>query len=77
VLPSVTDGFAGVTTIDESLPLPMVKVVVPFKPKAEAVMVTLPTRLPKAKPELRTDANLGEDDFHETPARLLVVLPSL
>ena len=77
VLPLDTVEFAGVIATETSVPLLTVRVVVPFRPEALAVIVTLPLRLPNAVPELRMEAILGVDDFHETPARLLPVLPSL
>lgn len=77
VLPLDTVEFAGVMASETSVPLLTVSVVVPFRPEALAVMVALPVFLPKAVPELRMDATLGEEDFQDTPARLLPVLPSL
>lgn len=77
VLPFDTVGLAGVIATETSVPLLTVRVVVPFSPDALAVMVALPVFLPNAVPELRMDATLGVDDFHDTPAKLLPVLPSL
>lgn len=77
VLPFATVGFAGTMAIDARVPLLTVRTVLPFSPEAVAVMVALPVFLPKAVPELRREAVLGEDDFQDTPARLLPVLPSL
>ena len=77
VLPLDTVEFAGVMASETSVPLLTVSVVVPFRPEALAVMVALPVFLPKAVPELRMEATLGEEDFQDTPARLLPVLPSL
>jgi len=77
LLPFDTLEFAGVMARETSVPLLTVSVVVPFRPEAVAVMVALPVRFPKAVPELRMEATLGVDDFQDTPARLLPVLPSL
>lgn len=77
VVPALQVGFAGVTANDCSVPVPMVKVVVPFKPEAEAVIVTDPLFFPWAIPVERIEARFGFDDLHDTPARLPPVLPSL
>lgn len=77
VPPFDTVEFAGVMASETSVPLLTVRVVVPFSPEALAVMVALPVFFPKAVPELRMEATLGVEDFHDTPARLLPVLPSL
>ena len=77
VLPLDTVELAGVIATETSVPLLTVRVVVPFKPEALAVMVELPVRLPNAVPEVRMEATFGLEDFHDTPARLPPVLPSL
>ncbi len=46
VAPADTDEFVGVISIETRVPVPMVSVVVPLTPKAEAVMVTEPTFFP-------------------------------
>ena len=63
--------------MDCNVPVPTVRVVVPFTPEADAEIVTEPPFLPKATPLPRTDAMLGFDDFQETPARFVATLPSL
>ena len=70
-------GLAGVTTIDTSVPVPTVRVVVPDIPKALAVIETLPLFLPCAMPVARTEAMFGCCDFQETPLRFVATLPSL
>ncbi len=55
----------------------MVSVVVPLMPEELAVIVAVPPFLALAMPEDRTFATLGFEDFHDTPTRLLAVLPSL
>ena len=77
VLPALHVGSAGVTATDCNVPVPIVSVVVPFKPEAEAVIVTEPAFFPCAIPVPRIWARFGFDDFHETPARFPPVLPSL
>lgn len=77
MLPLDTVELAGVIATETSVPLLTVRVVVPFKPEALAVMVELPVRLPNAVPEVRMEATFGLEDFHDTPARLPPVLPSL
>lgn len=67
----------GVTARDTSVPVPTVSVVVPLTPDADAVMVTDPAFLPCTMPLPRIEATLGFDDFQETPARFVAVLPSL
>ena len=62
---------------DVSVPVPTVRVVVPLIPDAVAEIVTVPAFLPWAKPEPRTWAIFGFEDFHDSPLRLLEVLPSL
>jgi hypothetical protein len=63
--------------IDTKVPLPTVNVVVPVMPDNDAEMVTDPLFFPRTMPVLRRDAILGFDDFHETPLRFVIVLPSL
>jgi hypothetical protein len=77
VWPAVSVGLAGVTVIDTKVPLPTVNVVVPVMPDNDAEMVTDPLFFPRTMPVLRRDAILGFDDFHETPLRFVIVLPSL
>ena len=77
VLPALQVGSAGVTASDCNVPVPIVRVVVPCTPEAEAVIVTDPAFLPCAIPVERISARFGFDDFHETPARFPPVLPSL
>jgi hypothetical protein len=77
VLPAAAVGAIGVTARDTRAPVPTVRVVLPVTPEAVAEIVAVPPFLPCASPEPRSDATLGLDDFHETPLRLLAVLPSL
>jgi len=77
VPPAVAVGVAGVIASETSVPVPIVKVVVPVTPDADAEMVTVPAFLPCAMPDERIDARLGFDDFHEIPLRLVATLPSL
>lgn len=77
VLPALHVGSAGETAKDCNVPVPMVRVVVPCTPEAEAVIVTDPAFFPCAIPVERIKARFGLDDFHETPARFPPVLPSL
>lgn len=77
VLLTPTCGFAGVIAIEVSVPLLTVSVVVALTPDELAVMVTLPSFLPNARPELRMDAMLGLEDFQLNPLRLLAMLLSL
>jgi hypothetical protein len=77
VPPAVAVGVAGVTASETSVPVPIVKVVVPVTPDAEAEMVTVPPFFPCAMPDERIDAILGFDDFHEIPLRFVATLPSL
>ena len=76
-LPRATEDAAGVMSIEVSVPLLTVRVVVPLIPEALTVMVTVPSFLPLATPVERMEANCGFDDFHDKPLRLDVVLPSL
>jgi len=62
---------------DVSVAVPTVRVVVPLIPDAVAEIVTVPAFLPWARPEPRTWAIFGFEDFHDRPLRLLEVLPSL
>jgi len=66
-----------VIATDVSVPVPTVRVVVPLIPDAVAEIVTVPAFLPWARPDPRTWAIFGFDDFHNRPLRLLEVLPSL
>jgi len=50
VVPALHVGSAGVTATDCNVPVPIVSVVVPFKPEAEAVIVTDPAFFPWAIP---------------------------
>jgi hypothetical protein len=77
VPPAVAVGAVGVTASETSVPVPIVKVVVPVTPDADAEMVTVPPFFPCAIPVERIDAILGFDDFHEIPLRLVATLPSL
>jgi len=70
-------GAAGVTEIETSVPVPIVRVVLPVMPDAVAEMVTVPLLFPCAMPEDRIDAKFVRDDFHDTPLRLVATLPSL
>lgn len=77
VPPTFTVGFAGVIAIDVSVPVPTVSAFVPFTPAEVAETVTLPLFLPNAKPDDRTCAILGLDDFQLKPGKFADVLPSL
>ena len=77
VLPALHVGSAGETASDCNVPVPIVRVVVPFTPEAEAVMVTDPCFFPCAIPVERIKAKLCFDEVHDTPARFPPVLPSL
>ena len=77
VLPVVVVGSIGVIAVDTSVPLPTTSVAVPVIPTSEALIVTVPTRFPRAIPVPRMDANCGLLDFQETPCRLFTTLPSL
>jgi len=68
---------ARVIATDVRVPVPTARVVVPLIPAAVAETVTVPAFLPWARPEPRTWAIFGFDDFHDKPLRLLEVLPSL
>jgi hypothetical protein len=63
--------------MDVSVPVPTVRVVVPWTPDAVAEIVTIPLFLPCTRPDPRTWAMFGFEDFHTNPLRLLEVLPSL
>jgi hypothetical protein len=77
VFPRVTDESRGVIATDVRVPVPTVRVVVPLIPAELAETVTVPAFLPWARPEPRTWAIFGFEDFHDKPLRLLEVLPSL
>jgi len=77
VFPRVTDESRGVIATDVRVPVPTVRVVVPLIPAELAEIVTVPAFLPWARPEPRTWAMFGFEDFHDRPLRLLEVLPSL
>jgi hypothetical protein len=77
VLPTAAVGANGLSAKETSVPLPTVNVVLPVMPEADAEMVTEPLFLPWANPEPRIDAMFGLEDFHETPLKLVAVLPSL
>lgn len=77
VLPRVTVGFAGVTAIELSVPVPTVTVVVPVTPEALAETVTLPPFFPCTRPDARTWAMFGLEDFQVKPLKFEDVLPSL
>ena len=77
VPPVVVVGSIGVIAVDTSVPLPTTSVAVPVIPTSEALIVTVPTRFPRAIPVPRMDANCGLLDFQETPCRLFTTLPSL
>jgi hypothetical protein len=77
VPPTVAVGEAGVIKSDTRVPVPTVKVVVPVTPEEDAEMVAEPAFFPCAIPELRMEARLGFEDFHEIPVRFVPVLPSL
>ena len=77
VPPVVVVGSIGVIAVDTSVPLPTTSVAVPVIPTSEALIVTVPTRFPRAIPVPRMDANCGLLDFQETPSRLFTTLPSL
>ena len=63
--------------MNTSVPVPIVRVVVPDIPKAFAVIVTLPLFLPCAMPDERIEAMFGCCDFQVTPLRFVATLPSL
>lgn len=77
VLPALQLAGFGETASETSVPLPIVSVVVPVTPEEEAEIVTDPAFLPCATPVERIKARFGFEDFHETPARFVAVLPSL
>ena len=77
VVPAAAVGADGVTTSETSVPVPTVKVVLPLTPEADAVIVAVPPFLPCARPDPRTEAIFGLEDFHETPLRFVATLPSL
>jgi hypothetical protein len=70
-------GDTGVIETETSVPVPMVRVVVPDIPDDDAVIVTVPPFLPCAIPLDRIEARFGLEDFHEIPVRFDDVLPSL
>ncbi len=70
-------GAAGVTTSETSVPVPIVRVVLPVTPDEDAEIVTVPPFFPCAIPVERIEAILGFDDFHDMPARFVATLPSL
>ena len=63
--------------MDTRVPVPTVKVVVPVMPDRDAEIVTDPLFFPRTMPVPRGEAILGFDDFHTTPLRFVVLLPSL
>ena len=69
VLPRLTVESAGAITIELSVPVPTVRVVVPFMPEALAVTVTEPFFFARAIPFPRTCAMLGLDVFQVSPLR--------
>ena len=77
VLPAAAVGAVGVSASETSVPVPMVRLVLPVIPDAEAEMTTVPLFLPWAIPVERIEARFGFDDFHEMPARFVATLPSL
>ncbi len=77
VLPALHVEFAGEIASESSVPVPMVRTVVPCSPDADAVIVTDPPFFPWAIPLPRIEEILGFDDLHDTPARFPPVLPSL
>jgi len=77
VVPAAAVGADGVRTSETSVPVPTVKVVLPLTPEADAVIVAVPPFLPCARPDPRTEAIFGLEDFHETPLKLVATLPSL
>ena len=77
VPPAAAVGATGVSASDTSVPVPIVRVVLPLTPDAVAVIVTVPPFLPCAIPVERIDARFGFVDLHETPARFVATLPSL
>lgn len=76
VLPDGTDVFAGVITIETSVPVLTVSVVVAFSPEAVAVIVAVPPFFAWTMPDPRMFATCGFDDLHETFDNV-AVLPSL
>lgn len=76
-VPALAVAGLGVTVSDTNVPVPTVRLVVPLTPDADAVIVAVPPLLPCTIPVERTEATLGFDDFHETPARFVATLPSL
>lgn len=77
VPPADAVGVTGVRAIDTSVPVPIVSVVVPVMPDADAEIVTNPPFLPFAMPEDRIEAMFGFEDFHPMPLRFEATLPSL
>lgn len=77
VVPAVQVGVAGVIAKETSVPVPMVRVVLPVIPEAVAEIVALPLFLPCAMPVERIEAKFGFDDFQVMPARFDATLPSL
>lgn len=76
VLPCATVGFAGVTSIDTSVPVPIVTEVEPVTPKDDAVTVNVPAFFACKMPLARTFARLFFEDRHDTFVSV-AVLPSL
>ena len=76
VEPAVTNGLAGVISIDTSVPVPTVTVVVPVTPDAVADTVSVPAFLACKIPLRRMFARLFFEERHETLASG-AVLPSL
>lgn len=77
VVPALAVGVPGVMAIEASVPVPIVRLVVPLTPEEEAVMVTVPLFLPCAMPVWRIDARFGFEDFQVMLVRLEATLPSL
>lgn len=76
VAPAVTNELAGCMSIDTRVPEPMVTVVVPLIPDAEAVRVSVPAFFACKMPLPRILARLFLEDLHDTLVRV-AVLPSL
>ena len=76
VLPCATVGFAGVMSIETSVPVPIVTVVDPVTPDADAVIVSVPAFFACRIPLPRMFPRLFFDDRHERFVNV-AVLPSL
>lgn len=75
--PAIAVTGVGVTASDTKVPVPTVRLVPPLTPEADTVIVAVPALFPWTIPVERTEATLGFDDLHATPARFVATLPSL